>query len=87
VASTDGTVGFVEFSEMTLTFDESLTKRMNEDFNGDVATAFTELQNVVKRKGFVERGADDDDDDDDDDDGGSGGSTGTPSGGGDGTGS
>lgn len=90
---TDGTVGFVEFSEMKLEFDDDLTARMNRNFGGDVGRAFEEIVNEVERRGFVER-----------DDGGTGTGTGTsgtstggsttagsttggPSGGGDGTGS
>lgn len=90
--STDGTVGFVEFSEMKLDIDEDMTNRMNEKFGGDVGRAYTELVAEVQRRGYVER-----------DDGGTGTGTGTgtatggsttagsttggPSGGGDGTGS
>jgi hypothetical protein len=92
---TDGTVGFVEFSEMKLEFDEDFTQRLNRTQGGDVGRAFEEVVNEVERRGFVERS-----------DGGTGTGTGTgtsgtstggtatagtatggPSGGGDGSGS
>jgi hypothetical protein len=53
--SSDGTVSFVEFSEMKLEFDDKLTDRMNERFGGAVGTAFTELEAEVKRRGYVLR--------------------------------
>ena len=53
--STDGTVGFVEFSEMKLEIDEEMTNRINEDYNANVSDGFTELENEIKRRGYVAR--------------------------------
>lgn len=88
--STDGTVGFVEFSEMKLDLDEDMTNRMNEKFGGDVGRAYTELVAEVQRRGYVERGDDGTGTGTGTATGGSttaGSTTGGPSGGGDGSGS
>jgi len=49
----DGTIGFVEFSEMKLNLDERETDRSNDKAES-VSTAFTRLETKLKGKGYVD---------------------------------